>query len=77
MVASVGTIIIDPPEGDMRLYLGSLARLRGLKLPGLPPALARRLPQGAFRFAGPVTVFAVGFGCEAVADLQPMAPPPR
>ncbi len=30
MVASVGTIIVDPPEGDMRLYLASLARLRTL-----------------------------------------------
>ncbi len=29
MVASVGTIIVDPPEGDMRLYLASLERLRG------------------------------------------------
>jgi len=30
MLAGVGTIIIDPPDGDMALYLGSLARLRAL-----------------------------------------------
>jgi ribonuclease/clavin/mitogillin len=30
MVASIGTIIIDPPEGDMRLYLASLERMRAL-----------------------------------------------
>ncbi len=30
MVASVGTIIIDPPEGNMRRYLESLERLRAL-----------------------------------------------
>jgi glyoxylase-like metal-dependent hydrolase (beta-lactamase superfamily II) len=38
MVASVGTIIIDPPEGDMRLYLDSLARLRALGARRLLPA---------------------------------------
>jgi endoribonuclease LACTB2 len=30
MVASVGTILIAPGDGDMRLYLASLARLAGL-----------------------------------------------
>lgn len=30
MVASVGTILIGPGDGDMRLYLESLARLAGL-----------------------------------------------
>src|SRR5207249_8925613 len=38
MVASVGTIIIDPPDGDMRLYLSSLERLRALDLRWLLPA---------------------------------------
>ena len=38
MVASVGTIVIDPPEGDMRLYLASLERLRGLDARLLLPA---------------------------------------
>ena len=30
MVAGFGTIVIDPPEGDMDLYLDSLDRLREL-----------------------------------------------
>jgi glyoxylase-like metal-dependent hydrolase (beta-lactamase superfamily II) len=38
MVASIGTIIIDPPEGDMALYLASLERLRGLDARMLLPA---------------------------------------
>ena len=38
MVASVGTIIVDPPEGDMRLYLESLERLRALAPRLLLPA---------------------------------------
>lgn len=38
MVASVGTIIVDPPEGDMRLYLESLERLRRLGARWLLPA---------------------------------------
>ena len=38
MVASIGTIIIDPPEGDMRLYLESLARLRSLTPRALLPS---------------------------------------
>jgi glyoxylase-like metal-dependent hydrolase (beta-lactamase superfamily II) len=38
MVASVGTIIVDPPEGDMRLYLESLERLRDLAPRLLLPA---------------------------------------
>ena len=44
MVAGLGTILIDPPEGDMRLYLGSLARMRSLTpraiLPAHGPVLA-------------------------------------
>jgi glyoxylase-like metal-dependent hydrolase (beta-lactamase superfamily II) len=39
MVASVGTIIIEPSDGgDMALYLSSLARLRGLGARWLLPA---------------------------------------
>ncbi len=38
MVASVGTIIVDPPEGDMRRYLASLERMRGLGARVLLPA---------------------------------------
>lgn len=38
MVASVGTIILDPPEGDLELYLASLQRLRELPPTVLYPA---------------------------------------
>ena len=38
MVAGFGWIIIDPPEGDMKVYLDSLARLRALDASLLLPA---------------------------------------
>src|SRR5262249_15030529 len=44
MVAGVGTILIDPPEGDMAEYLNQLERLRQLQVgtlyPGHGPAIA-------------------------------------
>lgn len=38
MVAGVGTILVDPSEGDMREYLGSLARMQALAPRLLLPA---------------------------------------
>lgn len=38
MVAQIGTIVIDPDEGDMAEYLASLARLRALDAKVLLPA---------------------------------------
>lgn len=38
MVASVGTIIIDPDEGDMQQYLDSLRRMKALRPRALLPA---------------------------------------
>lgn len=38
MVASVGTIIVEPTDGDMILYLESLRRMASLKPHGLLPA---------------------------------------
>jgi glyoxylase-like metal-dependent hydrolase (beta-lactamase superfamily II)/8-oxo-dGTP pyrophosphatase MutT (NUDIX family) len=38
MVASIGTVVIDPDEGDMRDYLASLVRMRGLGASALLPA---------------------------------------
>ncbi len=38
LVAGLGTIVIDPPEGDMEAYLGSLARLGALRPQVLFPA---------------------------------------
>jgi len=44
MLAGVGTVLIDPGDGDMRVYLDSLRRLAGLEdlvwvLPGHGPAI--------------------------------------
>lgn len=48
MVAGEGTIVLDPPEGDLGLYLASLRRLRDLAptrlLPAHGPAIAPALP---------------------------------
>lgn len=38
LVAGVGTILVDPDEGDLRLYLESLARVRDLRPAALLPA---------------------------------------
>lgn len=38
MVAGVGTIVLDPPEGELGEYLASLERLRGLGARALVPA---------------------------------------
>lgn len=38
MVAGVGTIVVDPPEGDMSQYLASLARMQALGARALLPA---------------------------------------
>ncbi|GAB4562241.1 MAG: hypothetical protein Tsb0020_10360 [Haliangiales bacterium] len=49
MIAGVGTILIEPTEGDMRAYLGSLARLRALAPAALLPAHGPSIgaPNGA------------------------------
>ena len=44
-VAGTGTVVIDPPEGDMRAYLDSLERLIALEPTSLFPAHGS--PQGA------------------------------
>lgn len=46
MVAGVGTIIIDPPEGDMSDYLEQLARLRDLPVSTLYPSHGPAIPDG-------------------------------
>jgi glyoxylase-like metal-dependent hydrolase (beta-lactamase superfamily II)/8-oxo-dGTP pyrophosphatase MutT (NUDIX family) len=45
MVSSVSTIVIDPPEGDMSDYLGSLERLRDLGPRTLYPAHGMPVPD--------------------------------
>jgi glyoxylase-like metal-dependent hydrolase (beta-lactamase superfamily II)/8-oxo-dGTP pyrophosphatase MutT (NUDIX family) len=46
MVAGHGTILIDPPEGDMAQYLFQLGRLRDLGVRTLYPAHGAPLPDG-------------------------------
>lgn len=46
MVAGVGTVVIDPPEGEMAEYLRQLARLRALPVRGLYPAHGMVIPDG-------------------------------
>jgi glyoxylase-like metal-dependent hydrolase (beta-lactamase superfamily II)/8-oxo-dGTP pyrophosphatase MutT (NUDIX family) len=46
LVAGVGTVIIDPPEGDMKDYLSSLDRLLGEKPGCIYPAHGPVVPGG-------------------------------
>ena len=46
MVAGVGTIVIDPPEGDMTDYLEQLARLKAVPVAALYPAHGLAIPDG-------------------------------
>jgi glyoxylase-like metal-dependent hydrolase (beta-lactamase superfamily II)/8-oxo-dGTP pyrophosphatase MutT (NUDIX family) len=46
MVAGTGTILIDPPEGDMGDYLDQLRRLRALRVGALYPAHGPIIPDG-------------------------------
>lgn len=49
MVAGVGTIVIDPPEGDMAEYLRQLERLEALPVRTLYPAHGPVQPDGPAR----------------------------
>lgn len=46
LVAGVGTIVIDPPEGDMLDYLESLRRLRALGVGAIFPSHGPVIPDG-------------------------------
>lgn len=46
MVAGVGTIVIDPPEGDMAEYVAQLKRLAELPVSTLYPAHGPAIPDG-------------------------------
>ena len=46
MVAGVGTIVIDPPEGDMREYLAQLQRLEALPVRAIYPSHGPVIPHG-------------------------------
>jgi glyoxylase-like metal-dependent hydrolase (beta-lactamase superfamily II) len=47
MVAGIGTILIDPDEGDMTEYLASLARMAAWPSPRLLPAHGPAIDDGA------------------------------
>jgi glyoxylase-like metal-dependent hydrolase (beta-lactamase superfamily II) len=49
MVASIGTIVIDPPEGNMRQYLASLERLLALEPRILFPAHGAAIAPGTVK----------------------------
>lgn len=47
LMAGEGTVVVDPPDGDMRAYLDSLARIDGLGLQALWPAHGPRIERAA------------------------------
>ena len=83
MVASVGTILVDPSEGDMRVYLESLARMAALSPRVLLPAHGAPIADPAGKLAEYVRhrlwreeqVFAAlaGRGRSTARDLVPIA----
>jgi glyoxylase-like metal-dependent hydrolase (beta-lactamase superfamily II) len=46
MVAGIGTIVVNPPEGDMAEYVASLHLLRGLPVNAIYPAHGPTIPDG-------------------------------
>jgi len=82
MLAGVGTIIVDPPDGDMRLYLASLRRLAAYQPevavpahgPAIRPAVAKIEAYVAHRLWREARVFAaLEETPAALADLLPRA----
>ena len=83
MVASVGTILVDPSEGDMRIYLESLARMAALAPRVLLPAHGAPIADPAGKLAEYIRhrlgreeeVFAAlaGRGRSPARDLVPIA----
>jgi glyoxylase-like metal-dependent hydrolase (beta-lactamase superfamily II) len=51
MVAGVGTIVIDPPEGDMTDYLEQLARLRDIPVSAIYPSHGPVIPDGVSKLS--------------------------
>ncbi|MFL5277058.1 MAG: MBL fold metallo-hydrolase [Myxococcales bacterium] len=52
LIAGVGTVIVDPPEGDMADYLASLRRLQELKPGVIYPAHGPVVPAGPEKISG-------------------------
>ncbi len=51
MVAGIGTIVIDPPEGEMTDYLAQLRRLEALPVTTLYPSHGPAIPDGPGKLA--------------------------
>lgn len=82
MVAGLGTILIDPSEGDMALYLASLERLLGRPAGALLPAHGPAIADGPAklreylahrRMREERVVFALTEAPQTLEDLLPMA----
>lgn len=78
MVAGVGTIVIDPPEGDMGDYIEQLGRLRERGVGALYPAHGPVVPDGAAKLTEYIdhrsereerVYQAVRGGCSGVEDI--------
>jgi glyoxylase-like metal-dependent hydrolase (beta-lactamase superfamily II)/8-oxo-dGTP pyrophosphatase MutT (NUDIX family) len=52
LIAGVGTVIVDPPEGDMADYLASLRRLLDLRPGVIYPAHGPVVPSGPEKISG-------------------------
>ena len=82
MVAGFGTIVIDPPEGDMTDYLAQLRRLEALPVTTLYPSHGPAIPDGPGKLAEYLThrqwreekvLAALGTEALALEDLVPRA----
>ncbi len=82
MVAGVGTIVIDPPEGDMSDYLAQLRRLQGLGVGTLYPAHGPAIADGPAKLTEYLdhraereerVLEAIRAGCSAVEEIVPAA----
>jgi endoribonuclease LACTB2 len=76
LVAGVGTVVIDPPDGDMRAYLASLERLLALGVARLYPAHGPTIDDGGAKLREYLAHRAMRERqvVEALAALQPATP---
>ncbi len=82
MVAGIGTIVIDPPEGDMSDYVAQLERLQKLPVGAIYPAHGPVIPDGPAKlseylshreYRERLVLEAVGRAGSTVKDVVPKA----
>lgn len=82
MVAGVGTILIDPPEGDMSDYVAQLERLRALPVTTLYPAHGPIIADGPGKlfetirhreYREKLVLETIGKGGATVSEIVPQA----